>query len=75
MLTGYLLQGNLFSYLKLHPDVLEGIGEVFEIDEAVLVQRQYNRGRSIRQQWIFAMVEIGTSKCCFFTIENTRRET
>lgn len=55
--------------------MLGGIGNVFEIDETVVVQRKYNRGRSVLQQLVFAMVEVRSSKCFLFTIENTGNET
>jgi len=44
-----------------------------EIDESLLVKRKYNRGRMLKEQWVFGGVVRGT-RTCFFEIVADRTE-
>jgi len=40
-------------------DLLEGIGEVVEIDECRIGRRKYERGRIVEELWILGMIHCG----------------
>jgi ISXO2-like transposase domain len=46
-----------------------GIGRTVEIDETLIVRRKYNRGRMLKQEWLFGGVERRTDGTWSFFLE------
>lgn len=42
--------------------MLGGLGSCVQIDESLFVKRKYNRGRPVREGWVFGMIEEGTKR-------------
>ena len=57
-----------------------GPGIIVEIDETVIVKRKYNKGRAIKEVWIFGGIERESGKCFViellvaFNIENLSKD-
>ena len=62
------------GYFMNHPRRIGGVGSVVEIDEALLVKRKYNRGRSVREQWIFMMYDVQLKEGVVVPVTNRSRE-
>ena len=72
-----LLIGNLFCVIYVqniidNPVQLGGPGMTVEIDKSFFTQHKYNRGRMVREQWVFCGIDITTKKC--FLIPAERRD-
>lgn len=61
------------QYLIDNPMRIGGPDKVVEIDECMLVRRKYNRGRVVKEQWVFGGVEVGSNKC--FLVKVAQRNT
>ena len=46
------------NHFERHPILLEGIGNVVEIDDTCLPQSKYNVGRRVSQQWNFGGFDV-----------------
>jgi hypothetical protein len=47
-------------YLVERPNMIGGAGHIVEIDESVFSHRKYNRGRLIRERWVFGGIDTTT---------------
>ncbi|KAG0422236.1 hypothetical protein DMUE_6225 [Dictyocoela muelleri] len=56
-----------YKYLR-SIEKLGGENKIVEVDESLLVKRKYNRGRIIKEIWIFGMIERGSKKIIFIPI-------
>jgi len=70
-----LMRELIQNYLIENGEMLGGFDEnnnpkIVEIDESLFFKRKYNRGRFINAQWVFGMVERGSTKCALFPVEN-----
>lgn len=63
------------EYLNINKPILGGVMETVEIDEAVLNKRKYNRGRNLKEQWVFGIYEVSSKKCVVVEIPDRKRET
>ena len=54
------LHGICAEYFIAHPVQLGGPGRGVEIDENVFSRRKYNRGRAVREQWVFGGIDVVT---------------
>ena len=50
------------SYFLTHPECIGGEGQVGEIGESLFARRKYNRGRLIREEWVFGGYDPLTKK-------------
>ncbi|KAG0419074.1 hypothetical protein DMUE_6381, partial [Dictyocoela muelleri] len=50
-----------YKYLR-SLDKIGGDNEIVEVDESVLVKRKYNKGRKIKEIWVYGMVERSNPK-------------
>ena len=57
------------------PDPNNWYPEIVEIDESLMAKRKYNRGRHVRQRWIFGGIQRGTSLCFMTEVPDRTRET
>ena len=48
------------EYFVAHPVRIGGVGHTVQIDESVFTRRKYNRGRMIREQWVFGGIDTQT---------------
>ena len=63
------------NYYMNHSQKIGGEGVEVEIDECLLVRRKYNRGRLVRDQWVFGGREVDTLKCFVIPVENRTHNT
>ena len=63
------------EYFVSNPTIIGGAGIIVEIDECMLVRRKYNRGRLVREQWIFGGYESSSKRSFFVPVENRNRVT
>jgi len=61
------------ALLQFEDDMIGGPGIVVEIDESKFSKRKYNTGRSLRERWVFGVIE-RESRRMFFTYVQDRRE-
>ena len=57
------------STLKAGHSLIGGFGKIVEIDERVVSHRKYNRGRIVKEKWVFGGVERSSSTNKPFFIE------
>jgi transposase-like protein len=57
--------------------IIGGPGMIVELDESIVSKRKYNRGRLVREQWVFGGIQRSTSvmKPFFMELVPNRRET
>ena len=48
------------EYFVAHPVRIGGVGHTVQIDESAFTRRKYNRGRMIREQWVFGGIDTQT---------------
>ena len=63
------------EYFIRNPIKIGGPGIIVEIDECMLVKRKYNRGRLVREQWIFGGYETESKRSFFIPVERRDRVT
>ena len=49
--------------------------KIVEIDESVVSKRKYNRGRLVRERWVFGGIERGTHKCFMVEVPDRSLQT
>ncbi|KCZ81258.1 hypothetical protein H312_01336 [Anncaliia algerae PRA339] len=54
---------------------LGGEGIEVQIDEPLFVRRKYDRGRLLREQWIFGAIDCSTKESICIPVENRKKET
>ena len=52
-----------------NPVQLGGLGMTVEINESIFTRRKYNRGRMVREQWVFGGIDTTTKKCFLVPVE------
>ncbi|CAF1629088.1 unnamed protein product [Didymodactylos carnosus] len=52
-----------------HPAEIGGVGHVVEIDESSWTKRKFNRGRVIKNQWVFGGIDRDTRECFAVLVE------
>ena len=57
-------------WAEQHSEKLGGPGHTVEIDEAKIGKRKYNRGRLVRDQWIFGGYERNSKKIFVVPVED-----
>lgn len=57
--------------------IIGGPGTIVELDESIVSKRKYNRGRLVREQWVFGGIQRSTSmaKPFFMELVPNRKET
>ena len=50
------------SHFVNNPIQIGGLGHIVEIDESLFSRRKYNRGRIVREQWIFGGYDPATKE-------------
>ena len=63
------------NHLLQNPPKIGGPGLTVEIDESMFTKRKYNRGRLVREQWVFGGICRETDECFMYTVPNRRAET
>jgi hypothetical protein len=63
--------------LKLiqNPIRLGGPGVQVQIDESLFVRRKNNRGRGVRQEWVFGSIDSETKECILVPVPNRNSDT
>ena len=51
------------EYFIRNPATIGGTGHVVEIDESAWTKRKYNRGRLVKNQWVFGGIDRDTREC------------
>ena len=51
------------EYFVRHPQVIEGVGRIVEIDESAWTTRKFNRGRQVSNQWVFGGIDRDSRDC------------
>ena len=63
------------QHLIDNPIQLGGPGRVVEIDESVLTRWKYNRGRMVREQWVFGGIDTTTRQAFLVPVEQRNADT
>ena len=63
------------NFLINNPVSIGGLCKTVQIDEAVVLKRKYNRGRSVPTIWMLGGYQIGTKKAFLQIVPNRLRET
>ena len=61
-------------YCIAYPPLLGGMGKIVEIDESMIGNRKYNRGRLVKGKWLLGGVEPGSNNCFLVKCENNHRD-
>lgn len=66
----------LFHYENAETSKIGGVNQIVEIDESVFSKRKYNRGRLVKETWVFGGINRNNSKEMFIEmVPNRTRET
>ena len=60
--------------LLANPPLLGGMGKIVELDESLIGNRKYNRGRLVKGKWLLRGVERGSNNCFLLECENNHRD-
>ena len=75
-MTGKDFVETSFRYKTAEISKIEGVGQIVEIGESVFLKRKYNRGRLVRETWVFEGINRNNSKEIFIEmVPNRTKET
>ena len=60
--------------LRANPPLLGRMGKIVEIDESMIGNIKYNRGRLVKGKWLLGRVERGSNNCFLVECENNHRD-
>ncbi len=63
------------KHLQLTFEKIGGEGVAVQIDETVIARRKYNRGRVVRQQWLFGVIDTISNHCILRCIDDRCKST
>ncbi|XP_023209731.1 uncharacterized protein LOC111612724 [Centruroides sculpturatus] len=63
------------EWIIRNPIVIGGPGHTVEIDESCFVRRKYNRGRLVREQWVFGGYDVNTKQSFMVAVDQRNAAT